>query len=225
MVRTGTIMVGAALLAACGDAGAGANEAQAQARAGDPARRLDIAGVTPGMYAAEAERVLRQQGWKVDVVRGQSWSELVDYESERQRNGSPDLSRKTGIEALDAAKGDEHLEVKMHPVAAGAQVSVVNYVAPLAGRSYDQIRAQMVKRYGEPDRSSRPGAPTDLIYCGGGVRCTSALSSPKQAMSVGLLSATNLRINLLEGGDAERAWRTSLDRAVASKMGGGGKSF
>jgi len=222
MVRTGTIMVGAAMLAACGNAGAGAKEAQAQA--GSSARRLDVAGVAPGMSAAEAARVLRQQGWKVDVVPGQSWSEMVDYEAERQRNGSPDLSRRTGIEALDATKGDEHLEVKMHPVAAGAQVSVVNYVAPLAGRSYDQIRAQMVKRYGEPDRSSPAGAPTDLTYCGGGVRCTSAFSSQKAAMNVGVQSATKLRINLFEGGDAERSWRAKLDGAVASRMGDG-KSF
>ncbi len=106
----------------------------------------------------------------------------------------------------------------------GRRLSAVNYVSPLAGRSYDQIRMQMVKRYGEPDRGSPPGAPVDLTYCGG-ARCTNAFGSSKMALGVGVRSGTDLRINLLEGVEAERDWRAGLDRAVASKMGGGGKSF
>jgi hypothetical protein len=216
-------MLGAALLAACGNGG-GADEAQARTSPAS-ARRLDVAGVRPGMSAQETQGILQQQGWKVDAIRDQSWDEMVEYEVRRQRNDAPDLSRRTGIGSLEASKGDERLEVRMHPVSGGAQVSAVNYVSPLAGRSYDQIRAQMVQRYGEPDRGSPAGAPVDLTYCSGGVRCTNAFGSPKTALSVGVQSGINLRINLLEGVEAERAWRASLDRAVASKMGGGGKSF
>jgi hypothetical protein len=218
------MMFGAAMLAACGSVEGGANEAQARGSTGT-SRKLDVAGVRPGMSAAEARTTLERQGWRIEAVRGQSWEEMIAYEAERKRNGHPDFSRRSGIEALNATKGDENLEVKMHPVPGGATVSVVNYTSPLAGRSQDQLRAEMISRYGNPDRSSPAGAPIDMSYCTGDVRCTNAFGSEKTALGVGVQSGVNLRINLLEGSEAERAWRASLDRAVLAKTGGGGKSF
>jgi len=216
-------MFGAAMLAACGSVEGGANEAQA--RSSGTTRKLDVAGVRPGMSAAEARTVLERQGWRVDTVRGQSWEEMVAYEAERRRNGRPDYSRRSGIEALEATKGDENLEVKVHPVPGGAAVSVVNYTSPLAGRSQDQLRADMISRYGTPDRSSPAGAPIDMTYCTGEARCTSAFGAGKTALGVGIQSGVNLRINLLEGFEAERAWRASFDHAVLASTGGGGRSF
>lgn len=215
-IKTSGIMAAVAL-AACGNAGISGSQAQQKAPA---ARLLDVAGVRIGMAAGAARAALERGGWKVDADAGHDWNEEVAYEIARQRSG-PEVGR-SGTKSLNATKGDEFVTVQLHPVPAGAIVSAVSYAAPLAGRTYDHVRAEMIARYGTPGYASP--APTDIVFarmawCTGGERCQNAYGAAKQALGVQAQGGTKLVVSLNEGSEAERAWRAALASAVRARAG------
>lgn len=168
------------------------------------------------MLATDVEATLARGGWKVETFPGKDWTATVEEERRRQRNASSfDLPR-NGIDTLQARKGDESLIVDMRPVQMGAAVRHVVYEAPTAGRTGQQLREQMVERYGRPDVSSPMELPADMTWCSGGERCRMAPGAMKPALSLKEDVYHKLQLHLYEGVEADRAWQASLRRAAGT---------
>lgn len=207
-----TTMTALGLLAACGSAGAGGGQAEAQRKA--DAKPLTIAGVGIGMSATAAQAALAADGWKAETFPGRDWTATVAEEAGRQRN-APLVDRpRTGVEAIQAVKGDEKLIVDLRPVPSGAEVRFVKYEAPMAGRSASEVGTQLVKRYGPASLSSAPGAPLAMTWCSGGERCRSENGSAKPALGAREDVYHKLRLFLSGGGDGDRAWQANVQRAA-----------
>lgn len=205
-----------ALLAACGSASVVENEAAAQAsRAAKP---LIVAGVSIGMSASDARAALERDGWDVEAFPGLDWATTVRKEVVRQRNLPVYDFPRRGLESLRATKGDETIVVEFHPVTSGAKVSKVAYSAPTAGRTKEQLRGQLVERYGTPSRSAPPQSNLLMDWCTGGEKCRSAYGATKPAMHAEEDSYRKLELLLLEGVDAERTWQAELQGAVGREM-------
>jgi hypothetical protein len=206
-----------ALLAACGSASVAEQDASAQTHAA--ARPLTIAGVRIGMPATEVQAALARDGWKVETFPGYDWATTVEEQKRQQRGASSfDLPR-TGLATIQAKKGDEALVVEFRPVSSGAEVKLVKYEAPMAGRTGAQLRAQLTQRYGMPTRAASPQLPLDLTWCGAGEPCRSAYGAAKPALHAKEDVYHKARLILMAGGDTERAWEAQLQRAA-----GGGAS-
>lgn len=201
-----------ALLAACGSASVAEQDAVAQTRAA--ARPLTIAGVRIGMPAPEVQAALARDGWKVETFSGRDWATTVEEQKRQQRGASSfDLPR-TGLATMQAKKGDEALIVEFRPVPSGADVKVVKYEAPMAGRTGAQLRAQLTQRYGAPTRASSPQAPLDLTWCSAGEPCRSAYGTARPALHAEEDAYHKVKLILMGGGDAERQWQVQLQRAA-----------
>lgn len=207
-----TAITGLALLAACGSASVAEQDATAQPA--NAAKPLTIAGVRIGMSATDVQATLAREGWKVETFPGRDWTTTVEEERRRQRNASSfDLPRK-GIETIQANKGDEALIISFRPIAAGATVKHVAYEAPMAGRSADQLRTQMVQRYGKPDVSASTQVPPDMTWCTGGERCRMAPGATKPAMNVKEDVYHKLQMHLYDGVETDRGWQAEVQRAA-----------
>lgn len=75
---------------------------------------------------------------------------------------------KNGVAMLNARKGDETLVVRFRPMPSGDLVSGVTYAAPAAGRTPEQIAAEMTKRYGKPGVSTVARSIYEASWCTGG---------------------------------------------------------
>ncbi|WP_288413255.1 hypothetical protein [uncultured Sphingomonas sp.] len=84
----------------------------------------------------------------------------------------------------------------------------------MAGRSPDQMRAQLVQRYATPGLASAPQYPIDMNWYAAGENCRSALARAKPALHAEEDAYHKLKINLLEGLEIERAWEASVQRAA-----------
>lgn len=208
-----------ALLAACGSASVADREAAAQTR--EASKPLTIAGLRIGMSAAEARASLVRDGWKVDATAGEDWAASVDHEAKRQRDVFPIEEPKNGVAVLDARKGDEAIIAEVKPVPNGDAVKLVKYVAPAAGRTPEQIAAEMTKRYGAPG-TSRIAAPTyDASWCTGGDPCRQIWGNRHVGLEARLDVYGKLNVTLWEGVAAEQAWQAAVKRAAG---GGATKS-
>jgi hypothetical protein len=206
-----------ALLAACGSASVAEQDAAAQTRAA--AKPLDVAGVRIGMTVADAQAALARDGWKIETSSGRDWAVTVEEEKRRQRGDSSfDLPR-NGIATIQAKKGDEQLIIEFKPVSSGAVVKLVKYEAPMAGRTGEQLRTQLTQRYGTPTRVSSPSAPLDMTWCSGGEPCRSVYGTTKPALHAEEDVYHKAKLALLEGGDAERSWQASVQRAAGGGTG------
>ena len=204
------------LLAACGSASVVENGAAAQASSAT--KPLVIAGVSIGMSATAVQAVLARDGWNVEAFPGLDWATAVRKEVVRQRNLPVYDFPRRGIESIRATKGDEAIVVEFHPAASGAKVSKVAYSAPTAGRTKEQLKAQLVARYGTPTRSAPTQSNLVMDWCTGVEKCRSAYGAAKPAMHAEEDSYRKLQLLLLEGADAERAWQAELQRAVGGQM-------
>ena len=209
-------MAAAVLLAACGNGGsaaAGPGKA-AQISAG----KLDVAGVRPGMSAGEAASTLKGAGWRVETFPGLDWKVSVEREAARQRNKQWDnFPPKNGVETIQAHKGDEEIIALLKASPSGSIVNQVGYSAPMAGRTGEQVRAQMVQRYGQPSKQSPAGAPLlEMTWCTGGENCRQ-FATAKPSLLVKEDVYHKLIISMSEGGDAEKARQAQL---LAAASGG-----
>ncbi len=217
MMTRFTATAALALLAACGSASVAEQDAAAQTAVA--AKPLTIAGVRIGMPATEVQAALASDGWKVETFPGYDWATAVEEQKRQQRGASSfDLPR-TGLAAIQAKKGDEALIVEFRPVPSGAEVKVVKYEAPMAGRTGAQLRAQLTQRYGAPTRAASPQLPLDLTWCSAGEPCRSAYGATKPALRAQEDVYHKAKLILMVGSDAERAWQAQLQRAA-----GGGAS-
>ena len=201
-----------ALLTACGSASVAEQEAAAQTRT--VAAPLTIAGIRIGMTAPEVQATLARSGWKVETSAGEDWAATVDHEAKRQRGVFPIEEPENGVAVLNARKGDESLIVEFQPMPTGDAVKVVKYGAPAAGRTPEEIAAEMVKRHGKPGFSQIVGSTYAASWCTGGDRCRQIWGNPHQGLEVRLNVYGKLNIALSQGVAAERAWQTAVSRAV-----------
>ena len=200
------------LLTACGSASVAEQEAAAQTRT--VAAPLTIAGIRIGMTAPEVQATLTRTGWKVETSAGEDWAATVDHEAKRQRGVFPIEEPKNGVAVLNATKGDERLTVEFQPVPNGDAVRLVKYFAPAAGRTPEQIAAEMVKRYGRPGSSQIAASIYEASWCTGGDPCRQIWGNPHQGLAAKLDVYGKLNIALSQGVAAERAWQNAVARAV-----------
>ncbi len=203
-------MAGLALFGACGSVPVTGNEAQAAVAA---ARTFDIAGVRPGMKAAEAVAILERGGWAIETHKGDSWNEAVERAVDRRLDRMTGMyTPQTGVEGYRGTKSEESVSVSITPSPDGGRVGQISYHAPQAGRSDQQIRADVIRRYGAPTSSPRQRlriAPQ---------------GDAGQALTLDL-GSTGMMLMLVPGSIADRAAQATLDRAVDAKVGKVGTSF
>lgn len=202
-----------ALLTACGSASVAEQEAAAQTRTASAP--LTIAGIRIGMGAQEVQATLARSGWKIETSAGEAWAATVDHEAKRQRGVFPVEEPKNGVAVLNATKGDERLIVEFQPMPTGDAVKLVKYVAPAAGRTPDEIAAEMVKRYGKPGFSQVAASIYEANWCTGGDPCRQIWGNPHQGLAAKLDVYGKLYISLTQGVTAERAWQNAVSRAVS----------
>ncbi len=200
------------LLTACGSASVAEQEAAAQTRT--VAAPPTIAGIRIGMAAPEVQATLARTGWKIETSAGEDWAATVDHEAKRQRGVFPIEEPKNGIAVLNAGKGDERLIVEFQPTPTGDAVKLVRYAAPAAGRTPEQIAAEMVRRYGKPGASQVAASIYEANWCTGGDPCRQIWGNPHQGLAATLDVYGKLNIALTQGVAAERAWQNAVARAV-----------
>ncbi|WP_322966006.1 hypothetical protein [Sphingomonas fuzhouensis] len=212
MMTRVTAMSALALLAACGSASVAERDAAAQTR--EAAKPLTIAGLRIGMTATEARSTLARDGWKVDTEAGEDWAATVDHEAKRQRDVFPIEEPKNGIAVLNAKKGDETLIAEFQPMPTGDVVKLVKYAAPAAGRTPEQIAAEMMKRYGKPGVSMVASPVYEASWCTGGDQCRSIWGNQHTGLEAKIDVYGKLKISLSQGVAADRAWEAAVKRAA-----------
>lgn len=211
-IRIGLLAL-TATLAACGSGEAKSGEAQTSTQA-TTAADLKVAGLRLGMTSQNARLELARTGWKVDVSPGEDWTAVVDHEAKRQRNVFPIEEPKNGVAFLNATKGDETLSIEFQPTRAGDAIKLVKYAAPAAGRTADQIGAELTRRYGKPGVSKTAGSMFEASWCSGGDRCRQIWGNQHPGLEAKLDVYGKLNIALFQGVAAEQAWRADVQRAV-----------
>lgn len=101
----------------------------------------------------------------------------------------------------------------------GDVVKLVKYVAPAAGRTPEQIAAEMTKRYGRPGVSTVTSSVYPASWCTGGDPCRSIWGNPHTGMEAKIDVYGKLNISLSKGVGADRAWETAVKRAAGSAAG------
>ncbi|MGT2515148.1 hypothetical protein ACVOMT_13770 [Sphingomonas panni] len=134
-----TMMIPTMLLLAVSGTASVPSVAQPLETALNSVKTFDIAGIRPGMKAADAVALLRRTGWTVSADPGNSWLEVVEEAVARRRNEIPPTSARSGVYAYNAAKGEETVRANIVPTPDGGRVGLVQYRAPQAGRSHEQI--------------------------------------------------------------------------------------
>lgn len=186
------------------------NEAQAAVAA---TRTFDIARVRPGMKAAEAAAILERGGWTIETHKGDSWNEAVERAADRWLNRMTEMYKpQTGVAGYRGTKSEERVSVGITPSPDGGRVSQISYHAPQAGRSDQQIRADVIRRYGPP--TSGPRQRLRIAPQG----------DAGQALTLDV-EATGMILKLVPGSIADRAAQATFDRAVDAKVGKVGTSF
>lgn len=209
-----TAMSALALLAACGSASVAERDAAAQTR--EAAKPLTIAGLRIGMSATEAQVALARDGWKVETSAGEDWAAAVDHEAKRQRDVFPIEEPKNGVAVLNARKGDETLIVEFKPMPSGDVVKLVKYAAPAAGRTPEQIAAEMTKRYGKPGVSTVARSVYEASWCTGGDPCRSIWGNQHTGLEAKLDVYGKLNVSLWQGVAADDVWQAAVKRAVGA---------
>ncbi len=207
-----TAMSALALLAACGSTSVAERDAAAQTR--EAAKPLTIAGLRIGMTATEVRTTLARDGWKVDTEAGEDCAATVDHETNRQRDVFPIEEPKNGVAVLNARKGDETLIVGFRPMPSGDLVSGVTYAAPAAGRTPEQIAAEMTKRYGRPGMSTVVNSGYEANWCTGGDPCRSIWGNQRASLKAKIDVYGKLKISRSQGVGADRGWEAAVKRAV-----------
>ena len=181
----------------------------------------DIAGVRIGMSLDEARRVLESKGFKVaDTMKGPSFAAAVDKEIGRMR-GTPVADFNTdGVASVDYRKPGEKVDVGVVPAPNGGTVMSVNYMPDLAGRSVDELRAQMLQRYGQPTTTVRD----TLLWCAPTDPCDWRKNA-KPSLSYSVPHATFAMLSSDPGSEARAAAKAVLDAAVRAKVGKPTTSF
>ncbi|WP_231420682.1 hypothetical protein [Sphingomonas sp. Leaf205] len=210
MIRTMAIPT-MMLLAACGSATVASEDAQAMTAAATT-KPLDIAGIRPGMKTADALALVKQGGWAVRANPGDSWAETVEQAVAQRLQKLPPSSKRTGVYSYSASKGEETLSFNIDPTPDGGRVGLVQYRAPQAGRTYAQIRTEVIGRYGPSIYGPRQGV---LIAPRGKDGETLSLE----------VDSTGMHLTLMPAAAAASEARAVIDRAVTAKVGSVGKSF
>ena len=217
-----SVIAGLALLEACGPGTVIDDQAQAQTNKATMRRPLDLAGVTIDMSASEAQAALQRGGWQVERLSGETWERHVANEIARQHRGSTVTGSTPAEGDVSATKGDEHIQVTIRPSPRGGAIEWVNYSAPFAGRSQEEIAKSLDARYGKPTTGS--GSPSGMYVkwcdpvggCKSGKRFLTADTGG---------SEYRLRMTLFWGDDDHAAWDRTVGQAVAAKGGPAKSSF
>jgi hypothetical protein len=209
----------AAVLSGCGQPTEAANLTSDSRSSGQRATpvRFDVAGVHVGDSVDAAAATLRQRGWVVDIPRG-GWS-FEDYvrRAQAQAAGRSASPRLDGPQALSARKDGEFIFARVRASPSGGIIETVSYTSPGAGRTREQILAEVQARYGPGVRRTPRSA--DWRIC---VRAEPACGrNPSQfnhiQFEVGPSSRSPFFPELSKGGSGRRASMRRCARASARR--------
>lgn len=189
------------------------------ARAGS----YDIAGVRIGMTLDEARRVLESKGFKTEVTaKAPSFETAIDTEVKRFRGEyNSNYWTRDGVGTLSATKPGERMTLSgIAPGPNGGTVLSVGYMPDMAGRSVEELRAQMISRYGQPKETTQRG----MLWCAPTDPCDIRRNA-KQSLSYVDSSAMYETLSLDAGSEARATAKAVLDKAVQAKVGKPTSSF
>jgi hypothetical protein len=207
----------AAVLSGCGQPTEAANLTSNSQLSGQRAApvRFDVAGVHVGDSVDAAAATLRQRGWVVDIQRG-GWS-FEDYvrRSQAQAAGSSASPRLDGPQALSARKNGEFIFARVRASPSGGLIETISYTSPGAGRTRDQMLAEVQARYGPAVRRTPRSA--DWRIC---VRAEPACGrNPSQFNHIEFEVGRQLEISVFPGVTERRQWQASFDAALRARVG------
>ena len=126
--------------------------AQPMKTAPRPAKTLDIAGIRPGMEAADAVALLQRTGWTVRANPGDSWAEVVADAVARRRDQMPPNSARSGVYSYSAAKGEESISLNITPTPNGGRASIRSLALAFSTSKRRCRRRRLL----QPSRPRRP---------------------------------------------------------------------
>lgn len=211
------IFAAAAVLSGCGQPTEAANlttNAQAIGQRSAPVR-FDVAGVHVGDAVDGAAATLRQRGWVVEIQRG-GWS-FEDFvrRAQAQAAGRAASPRLDGPQALSARKNGEFIFARVRASPSGGIIETVSYTSPGAGRTRDQMLAEVQARYGPAVRRTPRSA--DWRIC---VRAEPACGrNPSQFNRIEFEVGPELEISVFPGVTERRQWQATFDAALRARVG------
>ena len=190
--------------------------AEGQATAGARSAAYNIAGVRIGMTLDEARRVLESKGFKTEVtMKGHSFEEKVAEEIAKVRRTGFAQSNTAGAVEVTARKPGEQVVVSVAPGPNGGSIKHVSYFPEPTGRSVEELRAQMIKRYGQPTQTVQ----NVMLWCAASDPCDWRRNAKPS------LSYNGVSLSLEPGAEAKAAAKATLDAAVRAKVGNPTSSF
>lgn len=212
------LLAAALTLSGCAEQNGAANaatDAQSSGQRVAAPTRFDIAGVRVGDGVDAAAAMLRQRGWTVDIERrGWSFDDFVRREQARAagRSYSP---RMDGPQTLSARRNGEFVFARVRTSPSGGLIETISYTSPGAGRTRDQMIAEVQGRYGPARRRTarssdwRICAPAEPV-CG---------RNPSQYNHVIFETGTELEISIFPGVAERRQWQAEFDAALRARVG------
>jgi hypothetical protein len=177
--------------------------------------RFDVAGVHVGDAVDAAAAILRQRGWFVEVQRG-GWS-FEDYvrRAQAQAVGNAASPRLDGPQALSARKNGEFIFARVQTSPAGGVIETISYTSPGAGRTREQMLAEVQARYGPAVRRTPRSA--DWRIC---VRVEPVCArNPSQFNRIEFEVGSELEISVFPGATERRQWQAAFDAALRARVG------
>lgn len=211
------VFAAAAILSGCGQPTEAANlttDTQAIGQRSAPVR-FDIAGIRVGDTVEGAAATLRQRGWVVEVQRG-GWS-FDDHvrRAQAQAAGRSISPRLDGPQALSARKNGEFLFARVRASPSGGLIETISYTGAGAGRTRDQMLAEVQARYGPAVRRTPRSA--DWRIC---VRAEPACGrNPSQFNRIEFEVGAELEISVFPGVTERRQWQATFDAALRARVG------
>lgn len=139
-------MSGLLFLGACGSATGASTEQQAK-RAATSSKRFAVAGISPGVAAADVATLAQRGGYILSRVdAGPDWKEQIERANGRQQTLFGPAMR--GIREQEFRRGGERIWVQYLAMPIGPVVRSISYSAPPAILNFQQAVAEMTRRYG-----------------------------------------------------------------------------
>jgi hypothetical protein len=206
-------------LVACSESGTAAEAADQQKQGAF--RPFDIAGVKLGDDLATAKAALEARGFAVQIDRaGWSYEDRIG-KAVADAEGKYFDSKVKGVRSVWATKGGERVDAQIQETNPGGRVTQITYSTPSAGRSKDQLIAEVQSRYGRT--LDDVGRTSVFTICASGEPACQQRVRKLNYVSVTISEPTT--ISLFPGSDLTTAWRAEFDAAVAAKVGAKASSY
>jgi len=112
---------------------------------------LDIAGITLGMNAAEAQAIAEKRGYEIHplngVVKGPTFEEFVEIQKNSGAESSDSVVHRVKLIKTDSR--DETINIQFMPMPEGPVMAVVTYTNKTDSLKFDDFLSLAQEKYGE----------------------------------------------------------------------------